>query len=94
MSIAREPEVFRFVYRIQEEVHRYTISRMSAAKGKGMKHSSLEKIPGIGPAKAKKLLLQFKTLAALRTASVDEISAVPGVTKENAAAILEFLRDK
>lgn len=94
VSIAREPEVFRFVYRIQEEVHRYTISRMSAAKGKDMKHSSLEKIPGIGPAKAKKLLLQFKTLAALRAASVDEISAVPGVTKENAAAILEFLQDK
>ncbi|MBS5725358.1 MAG: excinuclease ABC subunit UvrC, partial [Clostridiales bacterium] len=94
VSIAREPEVFRFIYRIQEEVHRYTISRMSAAKGKTMKQSSLEKVPGIGPAKAKKLLLHFKTLTALREASVDEVAAVPGVTRENAAAVLEFLQKK
>lgn len=94
VSIAREPEVFRFIYRIQEEVHRYTISRMSAAKGKTMKQSSLEKVPGIGPAKAKKLLLHFKTLTALRDAAMDEIAAVPGITQENAAAILEFLQTK
>ena len=67
---------------------------MSAAKGKSMKQSSLEKVPGIGPAKAKKLLLHFKTLAALRSASVEEIAAVPTVTRENAAAVLEFLQSK
>lgn len=94
VSIAREPEVFRFIYRIQEEVHRYTISRMSAAKGKAMKQSSLERVPGIGPAKAKKLLQHFKTLTALRSATVEEIAAVPTVTRANAAAVLEFLQSK
>ena len=92
VSIAREPEVFRFVYRIQEEVHRYTISRMSAAKGKTMKQSSLEKVPGIGPAKAKKLLQHFKTLTALRGASLEEIAAVPGISRENAAALQAFFQ--
>ncbi len=94
VSIAREPEVFRFIYRIQEEVHRYTISRMSAAKGKAMKQSSLERVPGIGPVKAKKLLQHFKTLTALRSATVEEIAAVPTVTRANAAAVLEFLQSK
>ena len=94
VSIAREPEVFRFVYRIQEEVHRYTITRMSAAKGKSMKHSALEKVPGIGPAKAKKLLAHFKTMTALRAATVDEIAAAPGVSAENARAVKEFLEKK
>ena len=40
ISIAREQAVFNLIYRIQEEVHRYTIGRMSRAKRKSVKRSS------------------------------------------------------
>lgn len=53
ISIAREREVFVLVYKLQEEVHRFTVSRMSAAKGRTLTHSSLTRIPGIGEPKAK-----------------------------------------
>ncbi len=94
VSIAREAEVFRFVYKLQEEVHRFTVSRMSEAKSKTLKTSSLEKIPGIGPAKASKLLRHFGTLAKLREASADEIETAPGVSKKDAAAVYEYFQSK
>lgn len=90
VSIAREAEVFRFIYKLQEEVHRFTVSRMSAAKRKTLKTSSLEKISGIGPVKAKKLMSHFKTLSALKEASAEEISAVSGISRADAEAVFAF----
>lgn len=90
VSIAREAEVFRFIYKLQEEVHRFTVSRMSAAKRKTLKTSSLEKISGIGPAKAKKLMSHFKTLSALKEASEEEISAVLGISRADAEAVFAY----
>ncbi len=89
VSIAREPEVFRFVYRIQEEVHRYTVGKMTSAKLKSLKTSSLEKIKGIGPTKAKALLLHFESLEALKNASKEDIIKVKGVSEANADEIIK-----
>lgn len=90
VSIAREPEVFRFVYRIQEEVHRYTVGKMTNAKLKSLKTSSLEKINGIGPAKAKALLLHFESLEALKNASKEDIIKVKGISEANADEIVKY----
>ncbi len=84
VSIARREDIFRFIYGIQEEVHRFTISRMSAAKRKTMRRSSLEDIPGIGPAKAKSLLKHFGKLADLKSASVSDIVQVKGISSADA----------
>ena len=54
-------------------------------------HSSLEDIPGIGPAKRRALLAYFKSIKAMREASEEEIAAVKGVSKENARVIYEAL---
>jgi excinuclease ABC subunit C len=56
ISIAKEFDVYAFVYNMQEESHRFAIKASSGAKTKSLTKSSLEKIPGIGPAKAKRLL--------------------------------------
>ncbi len=93
VSIAREPEVFRFVYRIQEEVHRYTVGRMTNAKLKSLKTSSLEKINGIGPAKAKALLLHFGSLDALKNASKEDIIKVKGISEANAKEIIKYFNN-
>ncbi len=94
VSIAREPEVFRFVYRIQEEVHRYTVGKMTNAKLKTLKTSSLEKIKGIGPAKAKALLLHFGSLDALKNASANDITSVKGISESNARDIIRHFQAK
>ena len=90
VGIAREAEVFRFVYKLQEEVHRFTVSRMTAAKRKTLKTSSLEKIKGIGPAKAKKLMAHFKTLSAVKAASLDELCGVAGIGKSDAQTLYGY----
>lgn len=94
VSISREAEVFRFIYKIQEEVHRFTVSRMSEAKNKTLKKSSLENILGIGPSKAKKLLAHFTTITNLKNASLEEIEAVNGISKENADAVFKYFHSK
>ena len=92
ISIARVQDVFTLIYRIQEEVHRYTIGRMTQAKRKTVRTSSLTKIPGIGDAKAKKLLAAFGGLAALKKATCEEIEAISGISKKDAKSIIEYFK--
>ncbi|MBQ4066865.1 MAG: excinuclease ABC subunit UvrC [Clostridia bacterium] len=90
LSIARDPELFRFIYKLQAEVHRFTVSRMTQAKRKTLKTSSLERIKGIGPAKAKRLLQSFGTISRLREATAEEIRAVGKISEADAKAVFEY----
>ena len=94
ISIAREQEVFSLIYRLQEAVHRYTVSRMENAKRKTLRTSSLTKIHGIGEAKAKKLLAAFGGMGALRKATVEQIAAVSGISRKDAEAVKDALAGK
>ena len=89
INIAKDKEIFTFIYRLQEEVHRFTVSRMTQAKRKTLKTSTLEAIPGIGAAKAKALFAAFGTLGAIKRASVEEIAAVKGIGAKDAKAIVD-----
>ncbi len=90
ISIARENSVFVFIYKLQEEVHRFTISRMKNAKTRTLTTSTLTRINGIGPAKAKKLLAHLGGLARVKTASVEELSAVSGISHTDAENIYKY----
>ncbi len=89
ISISREQDVFRFIYGIQEEVHRYSIKRMSEAKRKSMKTSSLTRIKGIGEVKAKKLLESFDSMQELESATAEEIQS-RGFSERDAHAVADF----
>ena len=90
ISIAREQAVYGLIYRVQEEVHRYTVSRMSAAKSKTVKHSSLERINGIGAAKARLLLAKFGSLNAIKSATEEELSLTKSISKADAKNIYNY----
>ena len=92
ISIARENSVFALVYRIQEEVHRFTVSRMDAAKRKTLTHSSLTKIKGIGDAKAKALLSAFGGITGVKNATVEELTAVKGISRADAENIVAYYK--
>lgn len=94
INIAREKAVFMLIYKIQEEVHRFTVGCTTNAKRKTMKHSSLEKIDGIGPAKAKKLMGAMGTLAVIKNASEDEISAIDGISDTDARTIYRYFHSE
>ena len=63
---------------------------MTQAKRKTLKTSSLEKIKGIGPAKAKKLLSGFQTVSELKTASAEEIRNKCKVSEADAKAVYDY----
>ena len=89
ISIATEMGAYTFVYNLQEEAHRFAVKMSSAEKRKTLTTSTLEKIKGIGKSKAK-VLLKWKRLSEIKTASVDELSSVKGITRRDALAIFEY----
>jgi len=87
IGIAKEQSVFVFLYKLQEEVHRYAVSRTMGAKGQSLKKSTLESISGIGKERARLLLSYFGNMRRIKEASVEELSAVHGMTKPAAEAV-------
>lgn len=90
ISIAAEQSVYTLIYNIQEEVHRFTVSKMSAAKRKTQTTSVLEEIDGIGKARARALLTHFGGLAGVKKATAEELCAIRGVTPEIAEKIITY----
>ena len=94
INIAREQSIFMLIYRIQEEVHRFTVDKVMKAKRNTLTHSSLEKIDGIGPAKAKRLLQALGSFSAVKKATEDELAAIKGISKNDAAKIYQYFNSK
>ena len=94
INIAREQSIFMLIYRIQEEVHRFTVDKVMKAKRNALTHSSLEKIDGIGPAKAKRLLQALGSFSAVKKATEDELTAIKGISKNDAAKIYQYFNSK
>ncbi|MGI6202655.1 MAG: excinuclease ABC subunit UvrC [Eubacteriales bacterium] len=90
ISIAREQSVFTFIYKLQEEVHRFTVTRMKQAKSRSMRRSSLEDIPGIGPAKAKALITAFGSVSAVKSADIESLKNVKLISKADAERIYSY----
>ena len=67
---------------------------MDAARRKRMKKTELTNVKGVGEAKAKALYEAFKTTAALKNATLDELCKVKGITPEIAANIMEYLKEE
>ena len=89
ISLITRQDAFVFIYKIQEEVHRYSLSIMDSKRRSAVKKSSLTAIKGVGAKRANDLMLKFGTLENLRTAARDELLAVPGINPAIADAIIE-----
>lgn len=81
---------FTLVSTIQEEVHRFAITYHHKKHQKSSFSSSLLKIDGIGEKKAKALMKHFKTISAIKEASVEALCEVSCITQKNAQDIVEF----
>ena len=89
ISIAYEAGVYAFIYKLQEEAHRFAVKNSQGAKIKTMTTSTLEKIEGIGPKKARALLSSMP-LAKIKNATEKELSAVKGIGPADAKRIYEY----
>ena len=90
IEINSHRSAFTLVSTIQEEVHRFAITYHRTKHKKSSFSSSLLKVEGIGGAKAKALMKHFKTISAIKNASVDELCAVSGISKRDAENINKY----
>lgn len=77
--------------RLRDEAHRFAITYHRKRARKEMVESVLDKIPGIGPVRRKRLLQHFPNMEALKAATVEELVAVPGFNQRTAEKLKESL---
>ncbi len=93
IGISIRSPLFKFLARVQEEVHRYAIGYHKNLHKKSTVHSQLEEIPGVGKAKRLALLEHFKSVSAIKKASHEELCAVKGISPSLADNILKFFKN-
>lgn len=84
-------EIF-LLERIRDEAHRFAITFHQELRRKETLKSSLDDIPGVGPATRKDLLRHFGSLRKVKTATLEELKAVPGVGPKMAETIFGWFR--
>lgn len=89
--LPRHSQGLYLVQRIRDEAHRFAITaHRNQSTQKGLS-STLETIPGVGPAKRRALIKSFGSIKAIQEASIQELSHVAGITQPLAKKIKENL---
>jgi excinuclease ABC subunit C len=89
--LPRNSQGLFMVQRIRDEAHRFAVEYHRKLRSKRGIASQLDQIPGIGPRRRQGLLKTFGSVKAIREASVDELAAVPGMTRGAAEQVKSFL---
>lgn len=76
INIDRMSNVFHYLTRMQDEVHRFTITYHRTLRSKGSISSILDDIEGIGPSRKKALIKKFGSVAKMRNAKIDELCEI------------------
>lgn len=90
IPIDTSSEGFKLITRIQDEAHRFAIEFHRSLRSREQAHSVLDDIPGIGPARRKDLMRQFRSLDKIKEASVGELAALPSMNEKSAKQVFEF----
>ncbi|HXE39747.1 MAG TPA: excinuclease ABC subunit UvrC, partial [Azonexus sp.] len=91
LQLPPEHPALHLIQEIRDEAHRFAITGHRAQRSKARKTSTLESLPGIGPARRKALVSRFGGLAGVLEASVEQLTEVPGISREMAEKIYSAL---
>jgi excinuclease ABC subunit C len=89
--LPRNSEGLYLLQRVRDEAHRFAITYHRSKRSRRMTASALDSVRGLGEHRRKALVSRFGSLARLREATVEEITAVPGIGVATAKAVLEAL---
>lgn len=92
--LPKNTPLFRLIYKIQEEVHRFALSYHKTLRKKDMLQSELENIKGIGEAKRKALMKHFKNIKGIKEASIEALMEVKGITRALAEDIQAYFNEE
>ena len=90
LEVKKDSNLFLFLTKIQEEVHRYAITYHRNIKAKGALASILDLVPGIGEVRRKELIKYFGSLKKMKEATLEELKEVlPADIAENLFSYLK-----
>jgi excinuclease ABC subunit C len=89
--LPRDSQALYLLQRVRDEAHRFAITYHRTLRGKAVRGSVLDTIPGIGPKRKRALLKKFGSVRALQEASVDEIASTVGFTRRLAETVKRSL---
>lgn len=84
LMLPRHSQGLYMLQRIRDEAHRFAITAHRNRRTKVGLASTLDAVPGIGPTKRRRLLAHFGSIEAIKDASVEELTAVQGITQADA----------
>ncbi|MCP4367973.1 MAG: hypothetical protein GY797_07660 [Deltaproteobacteria bacterium] len=91
VNFGKEGDLLLFLQRIRDEAHRFAVSFHRKRRGKTSMRSVLDTIPGIGKKRKQILLKHFKSIKKIRSATIEELSAVPGISRKSSKAVVNWL---
>jgi excinuclease ABC subunit C len=91
LQLPPQHPALHLIQEVRDEAHRFAITGHRAQRGKARKTSTLESLPGIGPARRKALVARFGGLPGVLAASPEQLAQVPGVSRELAEKIYSAL---
>jgi excinuclease ABC subunit C len=86
---ANSAEMF-VLQRLRDEAHRFAVTFHRSQRKKRTIHSELSRVPGIGPTRQRELLRHFGSVKKVREASLEDLLAVPGITRKTASALRDY----
>jgi excinuclease ABC subunit C len=89
----RDPVLY-YLQRLRDEAHRFAIATHRAGRSKALVTSELDEVPGIGAARKRALLNHFGSARGVKQAGLEDLQAVPGISKETAKRVYGFFHDR
>lgn len=89
-DLSKYQELYRFIYSVQEEVHRFAIEHHKTLRLKSMTKSVLDDIPGVGKKRREALLIHFKSIDKIKNATPAQLNEVDGISKAVAQQVYDY----
>jgi excinuclease ABC subunit C len=89
VRIPRQSEALYMLQRVRDEAHRFAITYHRQLRGKRMTRSVLDDIPGLGPARKKRLVKELGGVSAVKKASLETLVALPWLPEAVARAVYD-----
>ncbi|MEX2100198.1 MAG: excinuclease ABC subunit UvrC [Acidimicrobiia bacterium] len=93
IRIPRDSFALYLLQQVRDEAHRFAITYHRTLRDKKMTRSVLDDVPGLGPARRKRLLTEYGSVKRLRAASPEELASKPWLPDRVARAVYEHLHD-
>ena len=91
LVLPKNSQALHLLQRVRDEVHRVSNTYHRDLRGSHLTRSSLDDIPGIGETRKKELLKRFGSLERVKSASLEELTAAPGMNRKAASSVYNSL---